>query len=95
MHQLFKGKPKILVLFHNANYDMRCFMSAFRKIKGDENLVKSMGGVPCNMEVFKCLNINSFVILDSYAHLSSFLSKLVENLPEERKQRLRSILKSD
>ena len=94
-HQLFKGKPKIPVLFHNANYDMRCFMSAFRKIKGDENLVKSMGGVPCNMEVFKCLNINSFVILDSYAHLSSSLSKLIENLPEERKQRLRSILKPD
>jgi hypothetical protein len=72
-HQLFKGKPKIPVLFHNANYDMRCFMSAFRKIKGDENLVKSVGGVPCNMEVFKCLNINSFVILDSYAHLSFLL----------------------
>ena len=47
------------------------------------------------MEVFKCLNITSFVILDSYAHLSSSLSKLVENLPEERKQRLRSILKPD
>lgn len=89
--QLFKGKIKIPVIFHNANYDIRCFIHAFKTIKGDESFVESISGVPCNMEIYKSLNINSFSIICSYAHLSSSLAKLIENLPDEKKILMKSI----
>lgn len=84
----------IPVVFHNANYDIRCFISAFEKIKGN-GFVNSISGLPCNMEIYKSLNINTFVIIDSYAHLTSSLDKLVKNLPAEKKIRLRSIVATD
>ena len=88
--QLFKGKIKIPVIFHNANYDIRCFIQAFRSIKGND-FVESISGVPCNMEIYKSLNINTFNIICSYAHLSSSLAKLIENLPDEKKVLMKSI----
>lgn len=90
-HQVFKGKVKIPVIFHNANYDIRCFINAFRKIKGD-NFVECISGVPCNMEIYKCLNINSFNIICSYAHLSSSLDTLLKNLPDSKKKSLYTIV---
>ena len=69
---------------------MKCFINAFRILKGDE-YIKKIGGVPCNMEIFKSLNINNINIMDSYAHLTSSLSKLIENLPDERKIALKTI----
>jgi hypothetical protein len=65
-HQMFKGKINIPVIFHNANYDIRCFISAFQKLKGTD-CIKNIGGIPCNMEIFKSININTFCIIDSYA----------------------------
>lgn len=88
--QLFKGNIKIPMFFHNVNYDIKCFINAFRILKGDE-YIKKIGGVPCNMEIFKSLNINNISIMDSYAHLTSSLSKLIENLPDERKIALKTI----
>jgi hypothetical protein len=89
-----QSKTTIPVIFHNANYDIRCFISAFQKIKGND-FVHSISGLPCNMEIYKSLNINSFQIIDSYAHLTSSLDKLVKNLPANKKLRLRSIVKTD
>ena len=88
--QLFKGNIKIPLFFHNANYDKNCFINAFRVLKGDE-YIKKIGGVPCNMEIFKSLNINNICIMDSYAHLSSSLSSLIDNLPDEKKVALQTI----
>lgn len=62
--QLIKGNIKIPLFFHNANYDIKCFINAFRILKGDE-YIKKIGGVPCNMEIFKSLNINNISIMDS------------------------------
>ena len=87
---LFKGNIKIPLFFHNANYDIKQFINAFRILKGDD-YVKSMSGVPCNMEIFKSLNMDNICIMDSYAHLGSSLDKLIKNLPEERKIRLKTI----
>ena len=88
--QLFKGNIKIPMFFHNVNYDIKCFINAFRILKGDE-YIKKIGGVPCNMEIFKSLNINNISIMDSYAHLSSRLANLIDNLPDEKKITLKTI----
>jgi hypothetical protein len=94
-HQRFKGKTTIPVVFHNANYDIKCFMSAFQKLKGEDCFVKNISGIPCNMEVYKSLNINSFSIIDSYAHLSLSLDSLIKNLPSEKKVLLKTIAKTE
>ena len=88
--QLFKGNIKIPLFFHNANYDIKCFINAFRTLNTDDYL-KKIAGVPCNMEIFKSLNINNICIMDSYAHLSSSLSKLISNLPDDKKLTLKTI----
>ena len=88
--QLFKGNIKIPLFFHNANYDIKCFINAFRTLNTEEYL-KKVAGVPCNMEIFKSLNINNICIMDSYAHLSSSLSKLISNLPDDKKITLKTI----
>ena len=89
-YQMFKGKINIPVIFHNANYDIRCFISAFQKIKGDA-CVSKISGIPCNMELFKSININNFNIICSYAHLSSSLDTLIKNLPDSKKNLLKTI----
>lgn len=94
-HQMFKGKINIPIFFHNANYDIRCFISAFQKMKGDEVLVDKISGIPCNMEIYKSLNINTFSINCSYAHLSSSLDTLIKNLPDNKKDLLRTIADTD
>ena len=94
-YQSFKGKVNVPVFFHNANYDIRCFISAFEKISGTEFDVTKIGGIPCNMEIYKCLNINSFTICDSYAHLSSSLDSLIKNLPDDKKHKLRTLATTD
>ena len=93
--QMFKGKANIPIVFHNANYDIKCFMSAFQKLKGDDAVIENIGGIPCNMEIFKSININSYSIIDSYAHLSSSLDKLLKNLPSEKKVLLRTLASND
>ena len=70
-------------------------MSAFQKLNGDDAVIDSIGGIPCNMEIFKSININSYSIIDSYAHLSSPLHKLIKNLPIEKKILLRTIASND
>lgn len=87
--QMIKGKIEIPCFFHNANYDIRCFINAFAKYSGDG--VERISGVPCNMEFFKCLQLNNICIKDSFAHLSSSLDKLIKNLPEEEKVNLKTI----
>ena len=62
----------------------KCFINAFRTLNTEEYL-KKVAGVPCNMEIFKSLNINNICIMDSYAHLSSSLSKLMFNLTDDKK----------
>ena len=93
--QQFNGKILIPVLFHNANYDMKMFMSAFRTLKGDEYVVEKMDGIPCNMETFKCLDINNLRIIDSHAHLSMSLEKLIGVLPPAEKKLLNTIGSND
>jgi len=88
--QSSKGKVSIPVFFHNANYDLKCIISAFQKIEG-ENFVNKMGGIPCNMEVYKSVTMNSFSINCSFAHLTSSLDSLVKNLPDDKKVMLRTI----
>ena len=85
-----KVKIKIPLFFHNANYDIKCFINSFRKLNPKDYL-KKIGGVPCNMEIFKSLNIDNICIMDSYAHLSSSLSTLIENLPDNKKITLKTI----
>ena len=79
LFRCLKGKTNIPIVFHNANYDIECFMGAFQKLKGDDAVMNNIGGIPCNMEIFKSININSYSIIDSYAHLSSSLDKLIKN----------------
>ena len=43
------------------------------------------------MEIYKSLNIDNICIMDSYAHLSSSLSTLIENLPDNKKITLKTI----
>ena len=93
--QMFKGKTNIPIVFHNANYDIKCFMSAFQELKGDDAVIDYIGGIPCNMEIFKSININSYSIIYSYAHLSSLLDKLIKNLPSEKKVLLRTLASND
>jgi len=90
-HQIFQKKVKIPVVFHNSNYDIKAFIQAFRKMEGDSYVLNNISGVPCNTEIFKCININNFVVIDSYAHLSSSLSTLLENLPDDKKINLKTI----
>lgn len=84
--QLFKGKIKISLFFHNPNYDIKFFINTNRNVKGDD-YIESIGGVPCKMEIFKSLNSNNNInIIDSLAHLRSLLSKLIKNLPDDKKK---------
>ena len=89
-NQLFKGNIKLPLFFHNANYDIKCFINAFRTLN-PENTFKRIGGVPCNIEIYKTLNIDNICIMDSYAHLSSSLSSLISNLPDDKKIYLKKI----
>ena len=84
----------IPVIFHNSNYDIKCFIKAFQTITQDDVLVKKIGGIPCNIEMFKTLQINSFHFIDSLAHLNSSLDKLIKNLPDSRKTLLRTLAKN-
>ena len=43
------------------------------------------------MEIYKSLNIDNICIMDSYAHLSSSPSTLIENLPDNKKFNLKTI----
>ena len=90
-HQMFKNKINIPVVFHNANYDIKCFISAFQKIVSKDCFVKNIGGIACNMEIYKSININNFTIIDSYAHLTASLDSLIKNLPDNKKTLLRTI----
>ena len=72
-------------MYYNANYDIKCFMIAFKKLKGDDAVINDIGGIPCDMEIFKSININSYSIIDSYAHLSSSFDKFIRNLPSGKK----------
>ena len=93
---MFKGKIQIPLFFHNANYDIRQFINSFHDLnKNDETKIKNISGVPCNMEFFKCLQLNNIVIKDSYAHMTSSLDKLIKKLPENKKLRLKSIVGND
>jgi len=87
--QMRKGRIEVPVFFHNANYDIRCFINAFSEYEGGS--IDRLGGIPCNMEFFKTLNLNNLVIKDSYAHLSSSLDTLIKNLPHEKKTLLNTI----
>ena len=89
--QMFKGKTNIPI----ANYDIKCFMDAFQKLEGDDAVINNIGGIPCNMEIFKSININSYSIIDSYAHLFSSLDKFIKNLPSEKKVLLRTLASND
>ena len=93
-NQLFRGNIKIPLFFHNANYDIKCFINAFRTLNPSD-YIKKISGVPCNMEIYKSLNIDNICIMDSYAHLTSFLSSKIKNLPEDRKTTLRKITNDD
>jgi hypothetical protein len=92
--QVKYGKVDIPCFFHNANYDIRSFINAFNQIVPEDG-VKKIGGVPTNLETFKCLSLNNITIKDSYAHMSDSLAKLIKLLPEEKKIRLRSIVGND
>jgi hypothetical protein len=94
-HQMFKNKINIPVVFHNANYDIKCFISAFQKIVSKDCFVENIGGIACNMEIYKSININTFTIIDSYAHLTSSLDTLIKNLPDDKKTLLRTISKNE
>jgi len=90
------GKVEIPCFFHNANYDIRCFINAFAEIEGDEALrMRRLDGVPTNMEFFKCLQMNNITIKDSMSHLSCSLEKLLENLPDTEKHHIRTIVGDD
>ena len=89
-NQLFRGNSKIPLFFHNANYDIKCFINAFRTLNPTD-YIKKISGVPCNMDIYKSLNINNICIMDSYAHLTSSLSSLIKNLPDDKKTTLRKI----
>jgi hypothetical protein len=80
---MFNNKVNIPVVFHNANHDIKCFISAFQKIVSEECFVKNIGGIACNMEIYKSINTNNFTIIDSYAHLTSSLDTLIKNNEEE------------
>lgn len=90
-HQFFKGKIKIPIYFHNSNYDIKQFISAFSEIQDTSDFCKKMTGVPCNMQIYKVLNFDNISITDSYAHLTSSLSTLIENLPDSKKIFLKTI----
>ena len=90
-HQMFKNKINIPVVFHDSNYDIKCFISASQKIVSEDCFVKNIGGIACNMEIYKSININNFTIIDSYAHLTSSLDTLIKNLPDSKKSLLRTI----
>ena len=98
--QMMKGKTEekahieIPCFFHNANYDIRCFINAFSEITNNDGIDR-ISGVPCNMEFFKCLQLNNICIKDSYAHLSSSLDKLIKNLPDDKKKLLKTIIGTD
>jgi hypothetical protein len=51
--------------------------------KKEECFVKNIGGIACNMEIYKSINTNNFTIIDSYAHLTSSLDTLIKNNEEE------------
>ena len=70
---MFKGKTNIPVIFHNANYDIKCFISAFQKLKGDECVIDNIGGIPSNMEIYKSININVSFKNSPYFFYSNFL----------------------
>ena len=70
-------------------------MSAFQKLKGDDAVIDNIGSIPCSMEILKSIHINSYSIIDSYAHLSSSLDKLIKNLPSEKKVLLRTLASND
>ena len=89
-NQLFRDNSKISLFFHNANYDIKCFINAFRTLNPTD-YIKKNSGVPCNMKIYKSLNINNICIMDSYAHLTSSLSSLIKNLPDDKKTSLRKI----
>lgn len=90
VQQTKKGQITIPCIFHNANYDIKGFMQAFKKIQGSD-YIKNMSGVPCNMEIYKTIKFNNIQIIDSYAHLSSSLDSLIKNLPENKKVLLNKI----
>ena len=73
--------------FHNMNYDIKQFLPAFEKLKG-EDYFKHASVIPCNMEQYKCLRLDKVTIYDSYAHLPSPLDVLIKQLPDKKKMYL-------
>ena len=85
-------RKNIPVFFHNATgYDMHFMVRALAKLEKQVRL----DCIPINAQKFKTLSIGRFKILDSCAFLNSSLDKLLKNLPDDKKTRLRSLAKSD
>ena len=83
----------IPVFFHNSTgYDMHFLVSSLSEVHKE---CKKLDCIPINAQKFKTLAVDRFKILDSCAFLASSLDKLLENLPNEKKTRLRGICDTD
>jgi hypothetical protein len=83
----------IPVVFHNAKgYDSHFIVQALAERINDK---MRLGCIAEGSEKFKALNIGALKIIDSCAHMQSSLDKLLGNLPNDQKTRLRSLCATD
>ena len=84
------NKTLIPCFFHNANYDMKQLILAYEKLNGD--FFQEVSCIPMTMEKFKCIQFGNIIILDSYAHLPQSLDSLINDLPDNKKILMKTIL---
>ena len=86
-----KDKIKLPVYFHNLNYDKNIFIKSLHHYKN----IKKINILPDNEENYKCCTLGKLHFLDSFKFMSSSLDSLIKNLPDDKKNFLKSLAKSD
>lgn len=78
---------KIPVMFHNAvGYDTHHILDSISQYEGKKY---ELDGICLNNEKMKTLQINNLLILDTMAFMNTSLSKLMDNLEDKDKKRIK------
>lgn len=86
-----KEKIQIPVIFHNLNYDKNVFFKSFIH---REN-IEEISILPENSNSFKSFKVGNLNFIDSFKFMSSGLSKLIDNLPDDNKLFLKNLAEND
>ena len=76
----WERSKKVVVFFHNLNYDLNLFLRELIKDADNDNDISI---IPENLEKFKSIENKDFIFLDTYNFLSSSLETLVDNLKDK------------